>query len=316
MVRNTYIYPPTPSLRIVGDVFRYTAERMPRFNSISISGYHMQEAGATADLELAYTLADGLQYVRTGLDAGLAVDDFAPRLSFFWGIGMHFLMEVAKLRAARLLMGRADGAVRAARRALVDAALPLPDLGVEPRRARRLRQRHADDDRSAGRRLRPHPVAAHQRARRGVGAAFRLLGAHRPQHAARAAARGRDLRGDRPLGRQLRRRAADPRARRARPRPPRRGGGARRHGGGDRAGRAEAPHRGGVGAHAGAHRLGRADDRRRQPLPRRPRPRRNGDPACRQLGGARGPGGAPAALARRARRRQVGSRAVRVDERG
>jgi methylmalonyl-CoA mutase len=103
MVRNTYIYPPAASLRIVGDVFRFAADRMPRFNSISISGYHMQEAGATADLELAYTLADGLQYVRTGLDAGLAVDDFAPRLSFFWGIGMHFLMEVAKLRAARLL---------------------------------------------------------------------------------------------------------------------------------------------------------------------------------------------------------------------
>jgi methylmalonyl-CoA mutase len=103
MVRNTYIYPPAPSLRIVGDVFRYTAERMPRFNSISISGYHMQEAGATADLELAYTLADGLEYVRTGVGAGLAVDDFAPRLSFFWGIGMSFLMEVAKLRAARLL---------------------------------------------------------------------------------------------------------------------------------------------------------------------------------------------------------------------
>jgi methylmalonyl-CoA mutase len=103
MVRNTYIYPPGPSLRIVGDIFKYATERMPRFNSISISGYHMQEAGATADLELAYTLADGLQYVCTGLDAGLAVDDFAPRLSFFWGIGMHFLMEVAKLRAARLL---------------------------------------------------------------------------------------------------------------------------------------------------------------------------------------------------------------------
>ncbi len=103
MVRNTYIYPPAPSLRIVGDVFRYTAERMPRFNSISISGYHMQEAGATADLELAYTLADGLQYVRTGLARGLAVDDFAPRLSFFWGVGMSFLVEVAKLRAARLL---------------------------------------------------------------------------------------------------------------------------------------------------------------------------------------------------------------------
>ena len=106
MVRNTYIYPPAPSMRIIGDIFAYTAERMPRFNSISISGYHMQEAGATADLELAYTLADGLEYVRVGLDAGLAIDDFAPRLSFFWGIGMNHFMEVAKLRAARLLWAR------------------------------------------------------------------------------------------------------------------------------------------------------------------------------------------------------------------
>jgi methylmalonyl-CoA mutase len=103
MVRNTYIYPPAASLRIVGDVLRYSAERMPRFNSISISGYHLQEAGATADLELAYTLADGLEYVRTGLAAGLAIDDFAPRLSFFWGVGMSLLMEIAKLRAGRLL---------------------------------------------------------------------------------------------------------------------------------------------------------------------------------------------------------------------
>jgi methylmalonyl-CoA mutase len=103
MVRNTYIFPPAPSMRIVADIFRYTAQRMPRFNSISISGYHMQEAGATADIELAYTLADGLEYLRTGVAAGLAVDDFAPRLSFFWAIGMDFFMEIAKLRAARLL---------------------------------------------------------------------------------------------------------------------------------------------------------------------------------------------------------------------
>ncbi len=103
MVRNTYIYPPRPSMRIVADIIRYTARHMPRFNSVSISGYHMQEAGATADIELAYTLADGLEYVRTGLAAGLQVDDFAPRLSFFFGIGMHYFMEVAKLRAARLL---------------------------------------------------------------------------------------------------------------------------------------------------------------------------------------------------------------------
>jgi len=106
MVRNTYIYPPAPSMRIISDIFSYTSERMPRFNSISISGYHMQEAGATADLELAYTLADGLEYIQAGLDAGLDVDAFAPRLSFFWAIGMNFFMEIAKMRAARLLWAK------------------------------------------------------------------------------------------------------------------------------------------------------------------------------------------------------------------
>ncbi len=106
MVRNTYIYPPAPSLRIISDIFSFTAAHMPKFNSISISGYHMQEAGATADLELAYTLADGVEYVRTGIKAGLDIDRFAPRLSFFWAIGMNFFMEVAKLRAARLLWAK------------------------------------------------------------------------------------------------------------------------------------------------------------------------------------------------------------------
>ncbi|HEX9906544.1 MAG TPA: methylmalonyl-CoA mutase [Propylenella sp.] len=106
LVRNTYIYPPRPSMRIVSDIFAYAAEHMPRFNPISVSGYHMQEAGATADLELAYTLADGLEYLRAGLAAGLPIDAFAPRISFFFGIGMHFFMEVAKLRAARLLWHR------------------------------------------------------------------------------------------------------------------------------------------------------------------------------------------------------------------
>ncbi|MDP6962826.1 MAG: methylmalonyl-CoA mutase [Planctomycetota bacterium] len=103
MVRNTYIYPPAPSMRIVADIFKYTSDKMPKFNSISISGYHMQEAGATPELELAFTLADGLEYVRTGIDSGLDIDQFAPRLSFFWAIGMDFFSEVAKLRAARLL---------------------------------------------------------------------------------------------------------------------------------------------------------------------------------------------------------------------
>ncbi|TXE02531.1 methylmalonyl-CoA mutase [Algoriphagus aquimarinus] len=106
MVRNTYIYPPQPSMRIIADIFKFTSERMPRFNSISISGYHMQEAGATADIELAYTLADGLEYLRTGVQAGLDIDDFAPRLSFFWAIGMNYFMEIAKMRAGRLLWAK------------------------------------------------------------------------------------------------------------------------------------------------------------------------------------------------------------------
>ncbi|WP_030485048.1 methylmalonyl-CoA mutase [Nocardioides aequoreus] len=109
MVRNTYIYPPKPSMRIISDIFGYTSREMPRFNSISISGYHIQEAGATADLELAYTLADGVEYLRAGLDAGLSVDTFAPRLSFFWAVGMNFFMEVAKMRAARALWARLVG---------------------------------------------------------------------------------------------------------------------------------------------------------------------------------------------------------------
>lgn len=106
MVRNTYIYPPIPSMRIIADIFAYTAKNMPKFNSISISGYHMQEAGATADLELAYTLADGLEYLRTGIQAGLDIDNFAPRLSFFWAIGMNHFMEIAKMRAGRLLWAK------------------------------------------------------------------------------------------------------------------------------------------------------------------------------------------------------------------
>ena len=106
MVRNTYIYPPLPSMKIIADIFEYTSKHMPKFNSISISGYHMQEAGATADIELAYTLADGLEYLRAGVKAGMNVDDFAPRLSFFWGVGMNHFMEIAKMRAARMLWAK------------------------------------------------------------------------------------------------------------------------------------------------------------------------------------------------------------------
>jgi methylmalonyl-CoA mutase len=106
MVRNTYIYPPLPSMKIIADIFEFTSKKMPKFNSISISGYHMQEAGATADIELAYTLADGLEYLRTGVNAGMDIDSFAPRLSFFWGVGMNHFMEIAKLRAARMLWAK------------------------------------------------------------------------------------------------------------------------------------------------------------------------------------------------------------------
>ncbi|MCB0507548.1 MAG: methylmalonyl-CoA mutase [Chitinophagales bacterium] len=106
MVRNTYIYPPQASMKIISDIFEYTSQNMPKFNSISISGYHMQEAGATPEIELAYTLADGLEYIRTGINAGLKIDDFAPRLSFFWAIGMHYFQEIAKMRAARLLWSK------------------------------------------------------------------------------------------------------------------------------------------------------------------------------------------------------------------
>ena len=106
MVRNTYVYPPAPSIKIVSEIFKYSSKKMPKFNSISISGYHMQEAGATADIELAYTLADGLEYIKTGLKAGLTIDEFAPRLSFFWGIGMNHFMEIAKMRAARMLWAK------------------------------------------------------------------------------------------------------------------------------------------------------------------------------------------------------------------
>ena len=111
MVRNTYIYPPAASMRIVGDIIEYTSEHMPRYNSVSISGYHIQEAGATVVQELAFTLGNGLEYVRTALNRGMKIDSFAPRLSFFFGVGMNFYMEIAKLRAARYSVGQSDSTV-------------------------------------------------------------------------------------------------------------------------------------------------------------------------------------------------------------
>jgi methylmalonyl-CoA mutase len=209
MVRNTYIYPPEPSMRIVSDIIAFTAEHMPRFNSISISGYHMQEAGASADLELAYTLADGVEYVRTGLATGLEIDRFAPRLSFFFGIGMNVFMEIAKLRAARALWAKLMRPFEPEERALAQLAHALPDVGLVADGAGSLQQRGAHLHRGDRGDPRGHPVAAHQRARRGAGAAERLFRPHRAQHPAVPAAGGRRLPHHRPVGRQLVRRAAD-----------------------------------------------------------------------------------------------------------
>ena len=184
MVRNTYIYPPEPSMRIIADIIGYTAQNMPKFNSISISGYHMQEAGATQALELAFTLADGREYVKTALAAGMDVDAFAGRLSFFCGIGMNFYLEIAKMRAARLLWWRIMKEFDAEEPEVADAAHPLPDLGLVADRAGPLQQRGAHHDRGDGGGVRRHAVAAHQLARRGHRAADRVLLAHRAQHPA------------------------------------------------------------------------------------------------------------------------------------
>ena len=191
MVRNTYIYPPKPSLRIISDIFAYTSAHMPKFNSISISGYHMQEAGATADLELAYTLADGIEYVRAGVAAGLDIDRFAPRLSFFFGIGMNFFMEVAKLRAARVLWAKLMKEFDPKDAAFAVAAHPLPDLRLVACRAGRLQQRRAHRRRGDGGDRRRDAIAAHQCARRGAGAADGFFRPHRPQHPDCAPARER-----------------------------------------------------------------------------------------------------------------------------
>ncbi len=183
MVRNTYIYPPAASMRIIGDIFAYTAKEMRRFNSISISGYHMQEAGATADLELAYTLADGIEYVRTGINAGLAIDAFAPRLSFFWAVGMNFFMEVAKMRAARLLwsklmsdMGAKDARSLPLRTHCQTSGWSLTAQDVTNNIVRTCIEAMAAVH---GR----HAIAAHQFLRRSARAADGFFRAHRPQYA-------------------------------------------------------------------------------------------------------------------------------------
>ena len=259
MVRNTYIYPPEPSMRIISDIFAFTSQNMPKFNSISISGYHMQEAGATADLEMAYTLADGVEYARCGLKAGLTIDQFAPRLSFFWAIGMNFYMEIAKMRAARLLWAKLIKQFDREDQQVAGAAHPLADLRLEPDRAGRLQQRRAHLHRGDGGDPGPHPVAAHQLLRRGAGAAHRLLRPHRPQHPAVPAAGERHHQRHRPVGRLLLRRAADPRAGREGLGPHPGGRAVGRHGQGHRGRHPQAAHRGGRRPHPGADRQRPAD---------------------------------------------------------
>ena len=267
MVRNTYIYPPKPSLRIISDIFSYTSAHMPKFNSISISGYHMQEAGATADLELAYTLADGVEYVRAGLAANLAIDRFAPRLSFFFGIGMNYLHGGGKAARRSPALGQADEAVQPAGRTFAVAAHPLPDLRLVARRAGRVQQRGAHGHRGHGGDPRRHAVAAHQCARRGARFAHGFFRPHRPQYPDRAAAGKRHHPRHRSVGRLVLCRAADPRSRHAGAGPHRRSRGAGRHDARHRGRPAEAAHRGSGGAYAGAHRRRRAGGDRRQQIP-------------------------------------------------
>ena len=214
MVRNTYIYPPEPSMRIVADIIEHTAQHMPKFNSISISGYHMQEAGATAVQELGFTIADGLEYVRAALARGLDIDEFAGRLSFFFAIGMNFFMEVAKLRAARLLWATGDPPVRSEGPVVADAAHALPDVRRVAHGAGPVQQRRAHRVRGHGGRARRHAEPAHQLLRRGARAADRHVGAHRPQHPADPRRGDRRHHGHRSARRLVLRRSSHARARR------------------------------------------------------------------------------------------------------
>lgn len=161
MVRNTYIYPPTASMRIIGDIFEYTSAYMPKFNSISISGYHMQEAGATADIELGYTLADGLEYLRTGTEHGLTIDQFAPRLSFFWAMGKNYFMEIAKMRAGRMLWAKIVNSFRPEKNQIYGFAYTFANFRLEPDRARSVQQYYAYLYRGYGSSFGAYPVAAY-----------------------------------------------------------------------------------------------------------------------------------------------------------
>ena len=243
-------------MRIIADIIAYTARHMPKFNSISISGYHMQEAGATADLELAYTLADGVEYVRTGLAAGLSVDEFAPRLSFFFGDRDEPLHGDGQAAGGPAALGQAGAAFGPKDSKVAGPAHPLPDLRLEPQPSR---TRSTTSCAPASRRWRGagrYPVAAHQRPGRGDRAADRFLGPHRPQHPALPAGRDRHLPRHRSLGGSYYLEWLTRTVMHARLGTHPRGGVAGRHGQGDRDRAAQDAHRGGGGPAPGAHRLG------------------------------------------------------------
>ena len=312
MVRNTYIYPPKPSMQIISDIFAFTSHEMPRFNSISISGYHIQEAGATADLELAYTLADGVEYLKAGKDAGHRRRQVRAAAVVLLG-HRHELLHGGREAAGRAAaVGQAREGGRGAEPEVPGAAHPLADLGLVADGAGRLQQRRPHLPGGHGRHPGAHPVAAHQRLGRGAGAADRLLRPDRPQHPAAAAAGVGDDAGHRPVGRVGLRGEADLRPRPARLGAHRGGRRARRHGAGDRRRHPEAAHRGGRGPHAGPHRLRPAAGHRRQQVPGG---RRRGDrgAAGRQRRRARPAEGQAGAAARRrgtpppCRRRWAGS---------
>ncbi|MGY4344101.1 hypothetical protein ACVWXM_000565 [Bradyrhizobium sp. GM7.3] len=266
MVRNTYIYPPAPSMRIISDIFAYTSQKMPKYNSISISGYHMQEAGATQDLELAYTLADGVEYLRAGLAAGLDVDRFAPRLSFFWATGMNFFMEVAKMRAARLLWAKllkpfnpkdprslslrthcqtsgwsltAQDVFNNVMRTTVEA------MAATQGHTQSLHTNALDEALAL-------PTDFSARIARNTQLFLQQEERHHPHH--------------RSLGRLVLCRASHPRSRRQGLGPHPGGRGARGHGQGDRGRRTEAAHRGSLGQDPGPHRRRQAGGDRRQQI--------------------------------------------------
>ena len=213
MVRNTYIYPPEPSLRIVSDIFAYTAANMPKFNSISVSGYHMQEAGATQDLELAYTLANGAEYVRAGLQAGLDIDQFAPRISFFWAIGMNFFMEIAKMRAARMLWAKMMKQHRPKDARSLSLRTHCQTSGWSLTAQDVFNNVISYGDRGNGRDARAYPVAAYECARRSARIADGFLRAHRPKYPAVSATRKRHHSDRRSVGRLLLRRTSHRRPR-------------------------------------------------------------------------------------------------------